>query len=216
MRKSRGEQAAACTDATFMSMTQEDPAVARKSARKKISSAADDARSSVRPAAESAIDRIGTATEQVISSVAASAEDARNRFGPTVEDARDKMVPVVAGAVATGRRRGREAAVRAGIVEEKKETHKFRNFLIVLGLGGVAAFVYTRMTGKNADPAWTTSRDSAASTPRQHAAPPTAAAVAAGPVDGSDTAPTAPLASEETVESPTPTTPDAPLEKKNV
>ena len=189
--------------------------MALKSARKKISSAADDARSSVQPAAESAIDRIGTATEQVISSVAASAEDARHRFGPAVEDARDKVAPVVAGAVATGRKRGREAAVRAGLVEEKKKSHKFRNFLLVLGLGGVAAFVYSKMTGKAADPAWTTSRDSAASTPRQHAAPRPAAATA-GPVDGSDTAPTAPLASEETVESPTPTTPDAPLEKKNV
>jgi len=216
MGKSRGMQAAACPDSTFMSMTQEDPAVARKSARKKISSAADDARSSVQPVAESAIDRIGTATGQAISSVAASADDARHRLGPAVEDARDKMAPVVAGAVATGRRKGREAAVRAGIVEEKKETHKFRNFLLVLGLGGVAAFVYTKMTGKNADPAWTASRDSAASAPRSHADNPPPASAAAGPVDGSDTAPTAPLASEETVESPDPTTPDAPLEKKNV
>lgn len=38
----------------------------------------------------------------------------------------------------------------------------------------------------------------------------------AGPIDGSGTAPTAPLASEETTDSPVPTTPDEPLERRDL
>ncbi len=187
--------------------------MALRSARKNIRSAGYDA--------ESALDKIGTATEQVISSVASGLDDTRERVVPAVGDARDKVVPVVSAALAAGRKKGREVAVRAGVVEEKKETHKLRNFLLLLGLGGAAAFVYSRMTGKSADPAWTASRDSAAVWPNagsDTAPTDTAASVAAvaGPVDESETAPTAPLASEETVESPTPTTPDQPLEKKDV
>jgi hypothetical protein len=41
-------------------------------------------------------------------------------------------------------------------------------------------------------------------------------AATAGPIDGSDTAPTAPLASAETTESSVPTTPDQPLEQRDI
>jgi hypothetical protein len=99
-----------------------------------------------------------------------------------------------------------------GIVEEPKSSHRLRNLLIVLGLGGIAAFVYTKLTGKQADPAWTTSPEE----PARHIAAVSDTGTAAGPVDGSDTAPTAPLPSEETVESPVPTTPDDPLEKRDL
>jgi len=139
--------------------------VALTSTRKKARSAAKDARSTVKPAAEVALERIGSATEQALSSVASTVgpalEDARDRLAPAVEDARVKMAPVVAGAVATSRRKGRQVAERAGIVEERKKSHKLRNFVLLLGLGGAAAFVYSKLTGKDADPAWTASRDSA-------------------------------------------------------
>ena len=46
------------------------------------------------------------------------------------------------------------------MAEEPKKSHKLRNLLIVLGLAGLAAFVYKKVTGKDADPAWTQSRDS--------------------------------------------------------
>lgn len=205
--------------------------MARKSARKNMRSAAKDARGSVQ-AAESALDKIGTATGQAISSVAANVgpalEDARDRIAPAVEDARDRardtIVPAVTVAVASGRKKGREVAERTGLVEEKKKSHKLRNLVLLLGLGGVVAFVAKRFTGQDADPAWTASRDSASRVPpRPATAPSPDAAVpaapiggAAAPVDESETAPTAPFASEETVESPTPTTPDEPLEKKQV
>lgn len=210
-------------------------ALRTKTRRDKLRSAAKDARSSVQPAAESAIDKIGTATEQAVSNVASTVgpalEDARDKIKPAVGDARDRLVPLVEDArdkardtlvplaqqaVVEGKVRGRRAAVKLGIADEPKKTHKLRNLLIVLGLGGIAAVVYTKMTGKDADPAWTSSRDTAARPPAHAAGSTTKSSTAAGPVDGSDTAPTAPFASEETVESPTPTTPDKPLKTKTV
>lgn len=205
-------------------------ALRTKTRRDKLRSAVHDARDSVQPAAESAIDKIGSATEQLVSNVAASVvpaledardrvkpavEDARDRLAPMVDDARDKLAPLAQQAVVEGRRRGRRAAERLGVVEEPKKSHKLRKLLILLGLGGLAAFIYTKVTGKDADPVWTTSRDTAAAQPTDSSAP-QPGAHASGPADGSDTAPTAPLASEETVESPTPTTPDKPLRKKKV
>lgn len=206
-------------------------ALRTKTRRDKLRSAVHDARDSVQPAAESTIDKLGSAAEQLVSNVVASVgpaledardrvkpavEDARDRLAPMVDDARDKIAPLAQQAVVEGRRRGRRAAERLGVVEEpKKKSHKLRKLLIVVGLGGLAAFIYTKMTGKDADPVWTTDRDTAAAQPGGTSTTPTGAH-ASGPTDGSDTAPTAPLASEETVESPTPTTPDKPLRKKQV
>jgi hypothetical protein len=206
---------------------EEDLAVAlrTKTRRDKVRAAASDAVTSVQPAAEAALDKIGAATEQIVSTVASTVgpalEDARDKVKPAVDDAREKaldtytdtLVPLAQQALVESKVRGRRAAVKLGIADEPKKGHKLRNLLIVLGLAGVAAFVYTKVTGKDADPAWTQSRDSSAVKPAHAASP---SATATGPVDGSDTAPTAPLASEETVESPTPTTPDKPLRKKTV
>jgi hypothetical protein len=173
------------------------------------------------------LDKIGSATEQIVATVASTVgpalEDAKEKakdvandsLKPAVEDAKDKaldtyrdtLVPLAQQALVEGKVRGRRAAIKLGVADEPKKSHKLRNLLILIGLGGVAAFVYTKMTGKDADPAWTQSRDTSATRP---------AHAATAPVDGSDTAPTAPLPSEETVESPTPTTPDKPLKKKDV
>lgn len=198
--------------------------MAMKKTRKKIVSAVGDARTAMGPTAENAVDKVTSATEQALSSVAASVSpalsDARDRIAPLVEDARgelstavedakDYLVPAAAQAVAAGKARGRRAAVSLGLAEEPKRSHKFRKLLVLLGVGGVAAFVYKKLTGKDAEPDWTASHSAA---PR--AAPSTGTSTA--PVDQSDTAPTAPFASEETVESTVPTTPDEPLEEKQV
>ena len=202
-------------------------ALRTKTRRDKVGAAASDAVTAVQPAAEAALDKIGSATEQIVSTVAATVgpalEDAKDKLKPAVEDAREKaldtymdtLVPLAQQAVVEGKVRGRRAAVKLGIADEPKASHKLRNLLIVIGLAGLAAFVYSKVTGKDADPAWTQSRDSSAVKPA-HVATTSTTSSAAGPVDGSDTAPTAPLASEETVESPTPTTPDKPLRKKSV
>ncbi|MGI8434217.1 MAG: hypothetical protein ACR2LE_05700 [Nocardioidaceae bacterium] len=213
----------------------------------------------VKPAAEAAIDKIGSVTHDAVSTVVSTVgpalddardrlapvvddardrlapmvDDARERLAPMVEDARDKITPAAATAVAATKDRGQKAAVRLGLVEEpKKETHRLRNLLIVLGLSGVAAFVYARLTGRDADPAWTASRDTAAASTSSYegatSVDPTAADDAAvvmdaddaassgASTDESDTAPTAPLASQESVGSHQPTTPDEPLERREI
>ncbi|MDX6317317.1 MAG: hypothetical protein QOD35_717, partial [Nocardioidaceae bacterium] len=150
---------------------------------------------------------------------------AKDRIGPALDSARDKIVPAAGVAMAASKAGGRRAAVRLGLAEEPtppKKGHKLRNLVILLGLGGLAAFVYMKLSGQDADPAWTAGRDTAAAAPTQPVPAESATAVTStttspnGASDQSDTAPTAPLASEETVESPVPTTPDQPLEHKDL
>ena len=157
-------------------------ALRTKTRRDKVRDAVEDARSSVQPAAEAALDKIGEATEQIVTTVAATVvpalEDAKDKakdvtkdsVKPAVEDAKDKaletyketLVPLAAAALVEGKARGRRAAVKLGVADEPKKTHKLRNLLVILGLAGLAAFVYKKLTGKDADPAWTQSRDSSA------------------------------------------------------
>jgi len=211
--------------------------VVRKTERKRKVTVVEDQMVDARPTAEIARERIGAVTESALASVAQT-------VGPALEDARMRLAPVAEQAIAHGKRQGRRAALKLGVVEEPEpeESHKIRNLMLMLGLGAIAAAVYKMMSGKDADPAWTARRDDAAAAPTS---PVTVAAVdepasagvdpvvaepagsdplmtaeptsrVAGPIDGSETAPTAPLASEETVESSVPTTPDQPLERRDV
>jgi hypothetical protein len=192
-----------------------------------------EARDKIAPVVEDARDRIGPVVD-----------DARDRIAPVMSDARDKVAPLAGSALVASKVQGRKAAIRLGLADEPQpKSHKLRNLLIVLGLGGAAAFAYTKFTGKDADPAWTASRDSAAASHANYGSEPSEssfgqsgsdnesdtvettthlAAVDAPPLstdapdDQSDTAPSAPFPSEETVESHLPTTPDEPLEKKNL
>lgn len=220
-----------------------------------------------RQSALSARERMGTATDQALATVATTVV-------PALIEAREKLSPVAEQALAQGKIRGRQAAA-LGLVkgreaanaakrfravepppEPEKSSHKLRNLILVLGLGGLGALAYKLLTGQDADPAWTAGRDSAAAptspvvnagsdgsggdsvpwgdTPSStsgvdaSAVDPVVAEPAgsdpvmaempatAGPIDGSATAPTAPLASEETAESPVPTTPDEPLERRDL
>lgn len=221
--------------------------MALRSARKDMEMAAEDMRSAVK-AAESAFDKIGLATQDAITAVAMTVgpaiddardkivplvgsarerigpvvDDARDRLTPLVEDAKDKLVPAAEQGLAASKAGGRKAAIRLGLVEEPPlvVSHKFRNFLVLLGLGALAAFVASRLTSRDVDPAWTAGRDAAAATPTQSPADLSATTVTTDAglngTDQSDTAPTAPFASEETVESQQPTTPDSPLEQRNL
>ena len=181
--------------------------------------AADDDTGTLRPKAEEAIEKVAEAVEAaataVTDNVGPAIEDSKDKIGPVLKDAKAAIVPVATAAVVEGRRRGRRAAEKLGVVEEEKKSHKLRNLLIVLGLGALIALAYKKFTGKDADDAWT-SRADEESDVAYFPDTGVAGGVAAGPVDGSDTAPTAPLASEETVESPMPTTPDEPLQRKDL
>ncbi len=206
----------------------------RKTERRRKVTVVED-RIAVLPTAELAKDKIGAATETALASVAQT-------VGPALEDARQRLAPVAEQAIAQSKRQGRRAAVKLGVAEEPTETpdtHKLRNLVLMIGLGALIAAVYKKMTGKNADPAWTAGRDSAAAAPAGPVMAATdesgtsdvdpvvaepagsdplttePAVASAGPIDGSETAPTAPFASEETVESSVPTTPDQPLERRD-
>lgn len=169
--------------------------------------AASSVSASVGPVLSDAKDKVGPALSDAKDKVGPALSDAKDKLTPLLEDARDAIVPAAEAALAAVKEKGHDVAVSTGVVEEKKG-HKFRNFLIVVGLGAAIAFVIKKVSGKEADPVWTSGRDDAA------AGGPVVSS--AGPVDESDTAPTAPLASEETVESPIPTTPDNPLEERQV
>ena len=150
--------------------------MARKS-QNKLVSAAEDVRDAAVPAAEQA-------AASVASTVGPALSDAKDKLTPLLEDARDAIIPAAEAALAAVKEKSHDVAVSAGVVEEKK-SHKLRNFLIVLGLGGAIAFAIKKLSGKDADPVWTESRDDAA------AGRPATSSTA--PVDQSDTAPTAPL-----------------------
>lgn len=101
--------------------------------------------------------------------------EARERTAPVVEGARTKLatevLPVLTAAVAAAseatedareeaRRRGlATAAALKGEVEapKRKESHKLRNFLLLLGLGGIAAFVAKQLSDRQASTAWKSS-----------------------------------------------------------
>ncbi|MBA3265841.1 MAG: hypothetical protein H0T14_05625 [Nocardioidaceae bacterium] len=205
-----------------------------------------DAREKIGPAVDDALDKIAPVVADARERLVPVVEDARDRIAPVMSDARDKVGPLAGSALIAGKARGRQAAYRLGLAEEPQpepKTHKIRNLLLLLGLGGAAAFAYKKITGKDADPAWTASRDSASASHADYGsrspAPDFAesesgtetvtvettshlAAADAPPLstdapdDQSDTAPSAPFPSEETVESHEPTTPDEPLEKKDL
>jgi hypothetical protein len=172
--------------------------VARNSSSSTINSTAADVRDAVGPAAGQAKETLAAVAEQartVLSeTVVPALSDAADKLGPLMEEAKDAVVPVATAAIASTKEKGHAAAVKVGVVEEPKKKHRLRKLLIALGIAGLAAVVYKKVSGGK-QPTWTTTTE---------------------PTMAADTAPTAPLASEETVASATPTTPDEPLEKTDV
>ena len=185
------------------------------------------------PATEVAKEKIGAATAATGNALASVAQT----VGPAIDDARQRLAPVAEQAITRGKRGGRLAAVKLGVIEEPKETHKIRNLMMFLGLGALAAAAFKMMRGgEDADPAWISGRNTAAAPSAPVASdsldgtssvdpvvaepagsdPLTAEMAATGPLESTEPAPTAPLAAPETVESPVPTTPDEPLERRDL
>ncbi len=98
--------------------------------------------------------------------------EAREKAGPAVSDAREKIstevIPALTAALAAadeataevrgeaGKRGKAAMAALKGEVEAppEKKSHKFRNFLLLLGLGGVVAFVAKKMSDRPASTTW--------------------------------------------------------------
>jgi hypothetical protein len=185
--------------------TTEERAVPFRNAKKKISGAADDARDSIVPVAQSAVDRAESAAHTAIEKLAPVAQTAVDRaesaagsIGSAAQDAVSAVVSAVGPVLS-------DAAIKVGVKDKPKKKHRIRKLLVTLGLVGAAAFVFKKVTRGKQEPEWISGRDAAGDVGKHTAGE-----------DKSDTAPTAPLASEETVESHTPTTPDEPLEENAV
>jgi endonuclease YncB( thermonuclease family) len=111
----------------------------------------------------------------VLAARQAATEAAKERVVPAAEVAAararqtliEELIPQVTAAVTTAvtasepyrreaQRRGQAAALALRGVEppEAKQTHKLRNLVLALGLGGVAAAGYKWFTGNDADASW--------------------------------------------------------------
>jgi vacuolar-type H+-ATPase subunit H len=122
----------------------------------------------IAPQVESAV---GTAREKA----GPLLTEAREKAAPAVNDARDKftseVLPVITAAIAAAgeatedvrgesKKRGKAAvAALKGEVEapKKKKKHRFRNFLLMLGLGGAVAFVAKKLSDRPSTTTWESS-----------------------------------------------------------
>lgn len=100
-------------------------------------------------------------------------DKARDKAGPAIHDARQRLatdvLPLIAAAVAAAddateevrtesRKRGKAAmAALKGDVEPPKKKHRLRNFLLVLGLGGLVAAVAKKLSDRPATTTWQSS-----------------------------------------------------------
>ena len=137
--------------------------------------------SKTRKGRSQAMERANVFASDLADRIAPTVESARDRAVPVLADARDKAAPafgsakdrfnsdvlpaLTAAAVAAGEateevrgetRKRSKAAVAAlkGEIEAPKETHRFRNFLVVLGLGGIAAAVAKKLSDRPATTTW--------------------------------------------------------------
>jgi vacuolar-type H+-ATPase subunit H len=139
----------------------------------------------MRDQASEVIDRLAPHVESAREKAAPYVAQAREKATPLVESAREKatpavdtakqkfttdVLPVMTAAIAAASEATEElreeaakrgaataAALKGEIEAPKKKTHKLRNFLIVVGLGGIAAFVAKRMSDREASTAWQSS-----------------------------------------------------------
>ena len=94
---------------------------------------------------------------------------AREKAAPALEGAKDRfttgVLPALTAAVAassateevreeTKKRSMAAVAALRGEVEAPKKTHRFRNFLVALGLGGIAAAVTRKLSARPATTTW--------------------------------------------------------------
>jgi len=153
--------------------------------------------------------------------------EAREKAAPAVHDARDKftseVLPVITAAIAAAgeatedvrgesKKRGKAAvaALKGEVEAPKKKKHRFRNFLLMLGLGGAVAFVAKKLSDRPSTTTWE-------STPAPAPAPPAGAHKAETP-DGNDQGGASPdvAAADAAAEPHAATTPDDPAETIDV
>ncbi|HET6652609.1 MAG TPA: hypothetical protein VFH10_08215 [Nocardioides sp.] len=176
----------------------------------------------IAPQVESAV---GTAREKA----GPLLTEAREKAAPAVHDAREKftsdVLPVITAAIAAAgeatedvrgesKKRGKAAvaALKGEVEAPKKKKHRFRKFLLVLGLGGVVAFVAKKLSDRPSTTTWE-------STPTPAPAPAApAGAHKAETTEGNDQGGASPdvAAADAAAEPHAATTPDNPAETIDV
>lgn len=141
--------------------------------RDRASQRAGDLGSRVAPTVESARDKAAPLLADARDKAAPLISEARERTAPALQEAKDRLttevLPVLTAAVAAAgaatedvrdesKKRGKAvAAALKGEVAAPKETHRVRNLLILLGLGGLVAFVVKKMGDRQPSTAWQSS-----------------------------------------------------------
>jgi vacuolar-type H+-ATPase subunit H len=155
-----------------------------KTKTKTIRDHASDLGSRIGPTVESAREKAAPVLADARTKAAPLLADARDKAAPLVADARDKaapalseardrlthdVLPVLTAALAAAgeateemreetSKRGRAAvAALRGEVEAPKKTHRMRNLLVVLGLGGLVAAIVKKMSDREPTTAWQSS-----------------------------------------------------------
>jgi vacuolar-type H+-ATPase subunit H len=121
------------------------------------------------------VDKIGPQVEHAVETAKEKAgpviAEARDKAAPAVSDARDRIntevIPAIAAAIAAAneateevrgeagkRSKAAVAALKGEVEAPTKKTHRFRNFLVVLGLGGLVAFVAKKLSDRPSTTTW--------------------------------------------------------------
>lgn len=180
---------------------------------------------------EQAAELAGEAAERLAPLV----DEARTKLPEYVEQAREKgstyattakaaAVPAVTAATAATTAKARGLAEQAGLVEPPKKTHRLRNLLVLVGLGGLVAFVVKKRGEQT--PTWhstyspttpgsaTAGAGTSGRTGGLHAATPAATpAGGSAPTDDPGGAGPDEAAADEAETPHVPTTPDNPAEE---
>jgi vacuolar-type H+-ATPase subunit H len=144
-----------------------------KTKTKKMREQASELSDRIAPTVESAREKVGPLVNEAREKTAPLIAEAREKAGTATSEARDvltsEVLPVLTAAVAAAgaatedvrgetKKRGKAvAAALKGEVEPPKKSHKLRNLLVLLGLGGIAAFVAKKISNREPTTAWQSS-----------------------------------------------------------
>lgn len=158
-----------------------------KTKTKKIRDHASDLGSRIGPTVESAREKAAPLLADAREKAAPLVADARGKAAPALSEARDRLthdvLPILTAALAAAgeatedvreetAKRGKAAvAALKGDVEAPKKTHKLRNLLVVLGLGGIVAAVVKKLSDREPTTAWQSSYTPTPAAPATPAGP---------------------------------------------
>ena len=175
-------------------------------ARDKVAPYVAEARDKVAPLVADARDKAGPYVADARDKAAPVLSEARDKAAPFVSDARDRIndrftsdvLPALTAALAavdeatedvraeTGKRSKAVAAALKGEVEAPGKTHRVRNVLVVLGLGGLLVAVAKKLSSRQPTTSWQSAYTPPPAPTTSPAAGPVGAGTGAHRADGAD------------------------------